>query len=76
MFDCLFHLDVPLFLFFFCLCVCHFVFDYAKVYIIFGLCKKSEEYFGTFLSTPYYKSRVRMRVDVFSPFLCVFFKVG
>lgn len=54
---------------FFCLCVCHFVFDDAKVYIIFGLCKKSEEYFGTFLSTPYYKSRVRMRVDVFSPFL-------
>ena len=75
MFDCLFHLDVPLFLFF-CLCLCHFVFDDAKVYIIFGLCKKSEEYFGTFLSTPYYKSRVRMRVDVFSPFLCVFFKVG
>ena len=55
---------------------CAFVFDDAKVYIIFGLCKKSEEYFGTFLSTPYYKSRVRMRVDVFSPFLCVFFKVG
>lgn len=49
--------------------MCHFVFDDAKVYIIFGLCKKSEEYFGTFLSTPYYKSRVRMRVDVFSPFL-------
>ena len=56
--------------------MCHFVFDDAKVYIIFGLCKKSEEYFGTFLSTPYYKSRVRMRVDVFSPFLCVFFKIG
>ena len=54
--------------------MCHFVFDDAKVYIIFGLCKKIEEYFGTFLSTPYYKSRVRMRVDVFSPFLCVFFK--
>ena len=57
------------FVFVFCLCVCHFVFDDAKVYIIFGLCKKIEEYFGTFLSTPYYKSRVRMRVDVFSPFL-------
>lgn len=59
-----------------CLCFCFFVyvcvifvFDDAKVYIIFGLCKKIEEYFGTFLSTPYYKSRVRMRVDVFSPFL-------
>ena len=64
------------FVFVFCLCVCHFVFDDAKVYIIFGLCKKIEEYFGTFLSTPYYKSRVRMRIDVFSPFLCVFFKVG
>lgn len=49
--------------------MCHFVFGDAKVYIIFGLCKKIEEYFGTFLSTPYYKSRVRMRVDVFSPFL-------
>lgn len=68
MFDCLFHLDVPLFLFFLFMCV-SFVFDDAKVYIIFGLCKKIEEYFGTFLSTPYYKSRVRMRVDVFSPFL-------
>ena len=53
--------------------MCHFVFDDAKVYIIFGLCKKIEEYFGTFLSTPYYKSRVRMRVDVFSPFFYAYF---
>ena len=53
--------------------MCPFVFDDAKVYIIFGLRKKIEEYFGTFLSTPYYKSRVRMRVDVFSPFfMCIF----
>ena len=51
-----------------CRCFC---FGDAKVEIIFGLCKKKDDFLMTFLSTPYIISRVCARVVCFSPlFLC------
>ena len=52
-----------------CRCFC---FGDAKVEIIFGLCKKKDDFLLTFLSTPYIISRVCACVVCFSPFFfCV-----
>ena len=73
--SCLFHVAVVyVYVCIYCVvlkvCRC-FCFGDAKVEIIFGLCKKKDDFLLTFLSTPYLISRVCACVVCFSPFFCV-----